>query len=273
MSSTSTPFSFSAPATPSLSSTSASPSSSPFAPLLTSSLPGAQALPALLSLSDALYAARVETEVKKEMAALSGSLRDEWKVRVGAVKASWMARWIPELDSLGDGEDEDEGAEDKPTPLLPPTIISDADGTAAMSSQVDATVEREFGARILEAEGRVRSAVSSKERMEMELLIGCAVSAPPSRFCPAFRCSIRRSLAHAHPLTSNLYVPPPPQILEAQQEYDAPNDVALEVLAVLINSCEEVGVEAREVLADRPVVQEGGDVGEVRKELEESTLE
>jgi hypothetical protein len=131
----------------------------------------------LLALSDALYAARVEMEVKKEMATLSGSLRDEWKVRVGAVKASWMARWIPELDSDEEGEGEEEGAAGrKPSPLLPPTIISDADGTAAMSSQVDATVEREFGVRILEAEGRVRSAVSSKERMEMELLIGCAVS-------------------------------------------------------------------------------------------------
>ncbi|ORY42450.1 hypothetical protein BCR35DRAFT_41281 [Leucosporidium creatinivorum] len=237
MSSTSTPFSFSAPATPSLSSTSASPSSSPFSPLLTSSLPHASSLPALLLLADALYAARVELEVKKEMATLSGSLRDEWKVRVGAVKASWMARWIPELELEDDEGEEDEGATDaKVTPLLPPTIISDADGTAAMSSQVDASVEREFGARILEAEGRVRSAVSSKERMEMELLIGCA-------------------------------------ILEAQQEHDSPNDVALEVLAVLINACDEVGVEAREVLADRPLVQEEEDVEGVRKELGESNLE
>lgn len=132
----------------------------------------------MLLLADALYAARVELEVKKEMATLSGSLRDEWKVRVGAVKASWMARWIPELDSdqEGEEEEEDEAAERKETPLLPPTIISDADGTAEMSSRVDRTVEAEFGVRILEAEGRVRSAVSSKERMEMELLIGCAVS-------------------------------------------------------------------------------------------------
>jgi len=68
-------------------------------------------------------------------------------------------------------------------------------------------------------------------------------------------------------------IPPPQQILEAQQEYDAPNDVALEVLAVLINACEEVGVEAREVLADRPSVQGGEDVEGVRSELAESTLE
>lgn len=178
MSSTSTPFSFSAPMTPSLSSTSASPSSSPFSPLLSSSIPDAPTLPALLSLADALYAARVEMELKKEMATLSGSLRDEWKVRVGPAKASWMARWIPELDLDEEEEDGEEGADTKPTPLLPPTIISDADGTAEMSSRVDRMVEVEFGARILEAEGRVRSAVSSKERMEMELLIGCAVSLP-----------------------------------------------------------------------------------------------
>lgn len=63
------------------------------------------------------------------------------------------------------------------------------------------------------------------------------------------------------------------QILEAQQEHDSPNDVALEVLAVLINACADVGVEAREVLADKPAAPEEGEVEGARNELEKSTLE
>jgi hypothetical protein len=211
----SSPFAFAPPA---LAST---PSPSPFFSLL-SSLESTRTFPELLTLSQGLLDTRIESLVKREMAVLAGELRDEWKVRVGAVKADWFARWIPE-EELEEDEEEEEGksgdgdqrsrgdeakvngvvggasprvsgevegaatANSTPTPPLVPTIISDSDATAAMSSRVDASVEQEFAARIKEAELRVREAARKKEVLEVELFIGgcvrrCSLCFP---VCPA----------------------------------------------------------------------------------------
>lgn len=240
--------------------------SSPFAELLSTSLPHASSLPALIQLADALYAARTKLVLGREMSTLSGALRDEWKVRVGAVKADWMARWIPEEEL-----EEEEGEEG---PQLHPTIISDADGAAEMSNRVDAEVEREFAARIAEAEGRVRSAVGSKERMEVELLIGSAVSPGYwslvwwSGFGAALS-SYRGGLNARRACTDPSFIP---QVLEAQQEEQGEHEVALNVLAELISACEEVGVEAREVLADRPWSAGEDGVQELERELQGSRV-
>lgn len=156
---------------------------------------------------------------------LSGSLRDEWRARVGAVKAvsqdspclvstsvradtirkqDWMARIVPDsADSDSDaGEDDGDRATSNaadgappptetsavsaaldsaeivsdPTAIVVPTIISDADSQEAMSSRVDAAVEKEFDERIAEAERRITQAAQRKEVMEMELFLGETVS-------------------------------------------------------------------------------------------------
>jgi len=157
-------------------------STSAVEPILSSLLDPVAVPPRLLQLADALLAAKVNATVKREMYELSGALRDEWKVRVGAVKADWMARVVPEeLDVDQADEDEDQDKANKAVgedeePRLLPTIISDVDGREAMVSRVDKAVEAEFEARVAEAETRIRRAAERKELMEVELLIGEMVS-------------------------------------------------------------------------------------------------
>lgn len=117
------------------------------------------ASPELTALASLLLSRRIDRAVHAEMSTLIGELRDEWKVRVGAVKADWMARFIPSLE-LGE-EDEVEY----------PTIESDVEG------RVYAVVEQEFVERVEEAEGRVREALGRTERMEVEVFVGGLVSA------------------------------------------------------------------------------------------------
>ncbi len=144
-------------------------SNSPLLPILSTLLDAVPVPPRLLRLAEALLAAKVNKTVKREMYELSGALRDEWKARVGAVKADWMARIVSFEE---DDREEDEGEE----PKLKPTIVSDVDGREEMISRVDKAVEAEFEARVAEAEARVRKAAKSKELMEVELLLGEAVS-------------------------------------------------------------------------------------------------
>lgn len=155
---------------------------SPIQPILTTLLSPLPVPPHLIHLADTLLATRVAKTVKREMYELSGALRDEWKVRVGAVKADWMARVIPsaELNEEDEGEGEREGepaeGENGEGPGLVPTILSDFDGREEMVVRVDRAVEAEFEARVAEAEERIRAAAARKELMEVELLLGEAVS-------------------------------------------------------------------------------------------------
>lgn len=123
------------------------------------------ASPELTALASLLLSRRIDRAVYAEMSTLIGELRDEWKVRVGAVKADWMARFIPSLE-LGE-EDEVEY----------PTIESDVEGREEMEERVYAVVEQEFVERVEEAEGRVREALGRTERMEVEVFVGGLVSA------------------------------------------------------------------------------------------------
>ncbi|KAK4694086.1 hypothetical protein P7C70_g8802, partial [Phenoliferia sp. Uapishka_3] len=145
----------------------------------------------LLQLASTLLNLRIAAAYKKEMAALSGELRDEWRGRIAAVKGDWMARII-----VGD-EDEDnaEGGQEgekveiegeaqtdvQEAPMIP-TIISDHDGVHEMSSRVDKIVEKEFKDSMLEAEERLRGAVLKREKMEMEVFLATMASCNPIVF-------------------------------------------------------------------------------------------
>ncbi|SCV70765.1 BQ2448_3527 [Microbotryum intermedium] len=136
--------------------------------------------PELVLLSNALLLTQIQRSTRAEMAMLAGELRDEWKLRVGALKADWMARWIP--DERHDGEVPDDAEPDaaaahhgepgvQRTKMIP-TIVSDVDETEAMSKRVDQGVEDEFNQRIAEAERRVESAVQGREILSVEVMVG-----------------------------------------------------------------------------------------------------
>jgi hypothetical protein len=116
--------------------------------------------------------------VDEEVKVLGGELRDEWRGRVGAVKADWMAKIIPtsfqdlneSTEVEGEGgwtEGEGEG--------MKPTIISDVDEREAMVSRVDSGVEVEFEERLKEATERIRSGVERSEELEVDLYLGSLV--------------------------------------------------------------------------------------------------
>lgn len=146
--------------------------------------------PVIKYLANRLLDLRIRKSLRVELSALGGELRDEWKVRVGGVKADWMARIIPELEE----EEEDEGADGGDanggnldgtgngrddsivSEPLPPTILSDVDDRILMSKRVDSVVEQEFEERLTEAEGPLRKGVVSKEKLELEIFLGELVS-------------------------------------------------------------------------------------------------
>lgn len=114
----------------------------------------------------------------KEVKVLGGELRDEWRGRVGAVKADWMARIIPtsfqDLNESTEVEGEGGGREGEGEGMKP-TIISDVDEREAMVSRVDSGVEVEFEERLKEATERIRSGVERSEELEVDLYLGSLV--------------------------------------------------------------------------------------------------
>lgn len=155
--------------------------------------------PVIKYLANRLLDLRIRKSLRVELSALGGELRDEWKVRVGGVKADWMARIIPEPE----GEEKEEevhggltnGAHSKGTGSvtagtaasgddleasepLPPTILSNVDDMNLMSKRVDSVVEQEFEDRLTEAEVTLRKGVVSKEKLELEIFLGELVSLP-----------------------------------------------------------------------------------------------
>ncbi|GAA5906751.1 hypothetical protein JCM6882_003292 [Rhodosporidiobolus microsporus] len=180
MSSTESPFAFCAPSPPPT-----APSSSPSS-LLDVHLPSSALLPRVKQLTDALYEYKVGKEVKRQVEQLRGELRDEYRSRSRAVKMDYLARLVPEQEGQEDGEaveeqleradlaKEDE-ASSSSAPPLPPTILSDADEVAAMSSRVDEQVEASLQAQVAEAEKLVGESVRKTIGMEVELWIGQTV--------------------------------------------------------------------------------------------------
>ncbi|KAM0754016.1 hypothetical protein T439DRAFT_322896 [Meredithblackwellia eburnea MCA 4105] len=164
--------------------------------------------PLLIQLADTLLALKVRKAYRKEISALSGELRDEWKGRAALVKGDWMARIVINgAEGLDEGAGEKEVQEgleklylkeplEKPgeevsedprppqgddasstsvsTPL-PPTIMNDHDELLEMSSRVDAIVESEFSQEMKEAEGRIRKAVYKSQVVELEMFLGMSV--------------------------------------------------------------------------------------------------
>ncbi|GAA5864644.1 hypothetical protein JCM1840_002188 [Sporobolomyces johnsonii] len=167
------PFAFSPPPS------AQAPPSGPFHGILSAHLPDSTLVPVLSRLASALYAHRVAKEVTRELGQLQGELRDEYAVRARTVKADWMARVVPQ-DLPGDdapSAPRADGVADEPErpTLLHPTILSDADETAAMSARVDQTVEDDMSLKLDEAKERVKSGVESRETMEIELFLGQAI--------------------------------------------------------------------------------------------------
>ncbi|SGY78981.1 BQ5605_C008g05006 [Microbotryum silenes-dioicae] len=136
--------------------------------------------PELVLLSNALLLTQIQSSTRAEMATLAGELRDEWKVRVGALKADWMARWIPDerhedgaqVDAEPDADANTGEPELRQRIKMNPTVVSDVDETEAMSKRVDQGVEDEFNERIAEAERRVKSAVQGREVLSVEVMVG-----------------------------------------------------------------------------------------------------
>jgi hypothetical protein len=170
MSTAESPFSFAPPSTPSA--------------LLQIHLPSSPLLPRLISLSDTLYTSLVNRQVKREVAQLRGELRDEYRHRSRAVKADWMARLVPsqpeaEEDSSVDEDLQKATLEEHPDredePNLVPTILSDADEAAKMSSAVDAQVAAALEQQENQASVMVSESVRKTVGMELELWLGQAV--------------------------------------------------------------------------------------------------
>ncbi|GAA5972850.1 hypothetical protein JCM21900_006991 [Sporobolomyces salmonicolor] len=168
------PFAFSAPLS------AQAPPSGPFHAILSAHLPDSTLVPVLSRLASTLYTHRVAKEVHRELGQLQGELRDEYAVRAKTVKADWMARVVPqdlpgeEAPSAPPPADGAAAEPERPT-LLHPTILSDADETAAMSARVDQTVEDDMSLKLNQARERVKSRVESRETMEIELFLGQAI--------------------------------------------------------------------------------------------------
>ncbi|GAA6039129.1 hypothetical protein JCM8097_005340 [Rhodosporidiobolus ruineniae] len=181
------PFAFEAPAPAASSSAGAS--------LLAPYFPHSPLLPRLSQLASTLYTSTLDKRVRQQIGQLRGDLRDAYKAKARAVKADYMARLVP-LEGVGEAEqdgNEGEAVETKlksasldestpstvdaapPPPPLPPTILSDVDEAAAMSSRVDEQVEASVQAQLKEAEERIRSGTEKTVEMEVELWLGQAV--------------------------------------------------------------------------------------------------
>ncbi|BGP31475.1 hypothetical protein JCM10296v2_003240 [Rhodotorula toruloides] len=164
---------------------SAAPSpSSPIARLLTTHLPISPLVPRLTALSSALLAHKVDKETQRQVEQLRGEMRDRWRAEAWKVKASWMAGVVPSHEGEGEEKHDGERTEQQETveeeqngndPLLQPTIISDADGAAEMSRQVDDKVESGMMEQMKVAEEVVRGSVERSEGMEIELWLGQAI--------------------------------------------------------------------------------------------------
>ncbi|BGP07433.1 hypothetical protein JCM10049v2_003265 [Rhodotorula toruloides] len=159
-------------------------SSSPIAHLLTTHLPTSPLVPRLTTLSSTLLTHKVDKETRRQVEQLRGEMRDRWRAEAFKVKASWMAGVVPSHEREGQGGvDGEQGAEREAgeeaqngdDPLLQPTIISDADGAAEMSRQVDDKVESGMAEQMKVAEEVVRGSVERSEGMEMELWLGQAI--------------------------------------------------------------------------------------------------
>jgi hypothetical protein len=176
------PFAFEPP-------TDAAPSGSPFSPLFSSHLPetSSATLSTLDKLSQVLLEHRVNVSVKKELEGLQGELRSEYRPRLKAVKADYMARMVSWNDEErksenGGKEDvtqtsEEEGAEEGDgSSFAHPTIMSDSDAQAEMSAAVDHQAEVEIAKHLEEAKARIERGVRATKTMEMELWLGQTVS-------------------------------------------------------------------------------------------------
>ncbi|BGO98830.1 hypothetical protein RTG_01030 [Rhodotorula toruloides ATCC 204091] len=158
--------------------------SSPIAHLLTTHLPNSPLVPRLKTLSFTLLAHKVDKETRRQVEQLRGEMRDRWRAEAWRVKASWMAGVVPSHEGETQqgnanertaGKDAGDEAQNADDPLLQPTIMSDADGTAEMSRQVDDKVESSLEEQMKVAEEVVRGSVERSEGMEMELWLGQAI--------------------------------------------------------------------------------------------------
>ncbi|GAA6063178.1 hypothetical protein JCM10212_003113 [Sporobolomyces blumeae] len=163
-------------------------STGPFSPLLSAHFPhlASTHLSTLAKLADALYEDKTYKSVQRELDQLQGELRDEYRARARAVKADYMARVVwddarPPSDASKDDDDvevqdEDrEQEEQEPQGLAHPTIFSDADDAAQMSTRVDAAVTADLDRNLVEARERIEKAVRSTREMELELWLGQAI--------------------------------------------------------------------------------------------------
>lgn len=151
-------------------------------------LPNSPLVPRLKTLSFTLLAHKVDKETRRQVEQLRGEMRDRWRAEAWRVKASWMAGVVPSHEGETQqgnanertaGKDAGDEAQNADDPLLQPTIISDADGTAEMSRQVDDKVESSLEEQMKVAEEVVRGSVERSEGMEMELWLGQAVGRVP----------------------------------------------------------------------------------------------
>ncbi|GAA5866601.1 hypothetical protein JCM8547_005472 [Rhodosporidiobolus lusitaniae] len=159
------------------------------AALLQLHLAGSPLRTRLSQLVDGLYASRVGKEIKRQIDQLQGELRDDWRTRSRAVKADYLARVVPvQEEDHYEQQEEDERIEKElarttlddsngldeasSAPPLVPTILSDADDTAAMSSRVDEQVEASIRVQVDEAEKLVSESVRKTVGLELELWLG-----------------------------------------------------------------------------------------------------
>lgn len=184
----SSPFTHEPPA-----STSPSTSLSPFAPLFEShfSSTSPSTLSILSTLSQSLYRLQVTEQVAKELEQLRGELRDEYRPRLKAVKADYMARIV--WNDTHDGDDDDDkgsgfregqpeleesvgGEEAEKGDFKHPTFLSDQDSQDEMSKRVDRVVEEEIEKSLGQAFERIEKGVESTKKMEFEIWLSETVS-------------------------------------------------------------------------------------------------
>ncbi|GAA6018868.1 hypothetical protein JCM11491_001706 [Sporobolomyces phaffii] len=119
----------------------------------------------LSSLAHALYIHQVGAEVNKELDQLRGELRDEFRPRVKALKADYMARIVwDDGDSASTPDGEQEQAR-----IAHPTIMSDVDEQTNMSAEVDRATEHEIETSMNEAKNRIEQGVRKTRHVELEI--------------------------------------------------------------------------------------------------------
>ncbi|GAA5978234.1 hypothetical protein JCM5350_002235 [Sporobolomyces pararoseus] len=152
----------------------------PFSSIFTSFLPdtSSSTLSTLSKLSLALLEHRIETEVGKELESLRGELRTEYRPRLKAVKADFMARmvWNDDTQAQKYGEEqktestETEGEEEVEEKRFDhPTITSDSDAQAEMSANLDVQAEEGIERSLQEAKDRIERGVRATKAMELEI--------------------------------------------------------------------------------------------------------